>query len=106
MKICFLAAADSAHSYRWIRFFSERGHEVHWISLVPADRELPSSVRFYRVSGSLPGQLQLLVAAPRVRSLVRDIAPDLLHAHYAGAYGLLGMLTGVRPFVVTAWGSD
>jgi glycosyltransferase involved in cell wall biosynthesis len=106
MKICFLAAADSAHSYRWIRFFAERGHEVHWISLVPADRDLPSGVRFYRVGGSLPGQFQLLTAAPKVRGLVRRISPDVLHAHYAGAYGLLGMLTGVRPLVVTAWGSD
>lgn len=32
MKICFLAGGDSIHSYKWIRYFSDRGHEVHWIS--------------------------------------------------------------------------
>ena len=37
MKILFLAAADSIHSHRWVRFFAEKGHEVHWVSLVPFD---------------------------------------------------------------------
>ena len=33
MKICFVAGANSNHSYRWIRFFVDKGHDVHWISL-------------------------------------------------------------------------
>lgn len=106
MKICFLAAADSIHSYRWIRFFAERGHEVHWLSLTPADRDVPTGVRFYQIGGSAPGRLGLLSAALRIRHVVRGIDPELLHAHYVGSYGLLGLLAGVRPFVVTAWGSD
>jgi glycosyltransferase involved in cell wall biosynthesis len=32
--------------------------------------------------------------------------PDILHAHYATANGLLGALTGFHPFVISVWGSD
>lgn len=42
----------------------------------------------------------------RARALIKEIKPDILHAHYAGVNGLLGALSGFHPFVLTAWGSD
>lgn len=107
MRICFLAAGDSQHSHRWIRFFAERGHEVHWLSLVESDRPIVSSIGFQVLGGRWTGKTARGVwAATEVGRAIRDFAPDLVHAHYAGWYGLLGMLARVRPFVVTAWGSD
>jgi glycosyltransferase involved in cell wall biosynthesis len=44
--------------------------------------------------------------ALRVRQLARRGRVDILHAHYLSANGWSGMLSGVRPFVATAWGSD
>ncbi len=38
--------------------------------------------------------------------MIKKIRPDILHAHYAGTYGLVGALSGFHPYVVTAWGSD
>jgi glycosyltransferase involved in cell wall biosynthesis len=32
--------------------------------------------------------------------------PDVLHAHYVTNYGLFGALCNVKPFILTAWGSD
>ena len=89
MRICYLATADSVHSYRWIRFFAKRGHEVYWLSLTAAEREVPAGVRFLRVGGLSRGRLGLLRAALSIRGVVREIDPDLVHAHYVGSYGLL-----------------
>lgn len=104
MKLLFLAAADSVHSHRWIRFFADKGHEVHWVSLAPFD-EMPANMKTYDFSGGSKWRA-LLRAIPAVRRLSLEIKPDILHAHYAGTYGVLGALAGWRPFVLTAWGSD
>ena len=36
MKICFLAEANSVHSYRWIKYSADKGYEIHSISLATA----------------------------------------------------------------------
>lgn len=106
MKICYLAAANSIHSYRWIKFFAERGHDVHWISLVPNQYERLENVHCYEHPARSAVSIDFIRAAFAVRRLIRDIAPDILHAHYAGTYGLVGAISRFHPFVVTAWGSD
>lgn len=105
MKICFLASGESVHSFRWIRFFAERGHEIHWISLTPLRfPDLPNTT-FYDMSG-LGKMVSIVSAMIRVRVLLARMRPDILHAHYAGSYGLIGAFAGLQPYVVTAWGSD
>ena len=41
-----------------------------------------------------------------LRRVVREIAPDVLHAHYVVEHGFYGLVAGFHPYVVTAWGSD
>jgi glycosyltransferase involved in cell wall biosynthesis len=42
----------------------------------------------------------------RIRSLVKEIDPDVVHAIYASNYGYFASKSGFHPFVVTALGSD
>jgi glycosyltransferase involved in cell wall biosynthesis len=42
----------------------------------------------------------------KVRRLIKEIKPDVLHVHYAVGYGLLGALSGFHPIVLSVWGSD
>lgn len=42
----------------------------------------------------------------RFRALIKEIRPDLVHAHYLNDAALIAALSGARPFVATAWGSD
>ena len=106
MRLCFLANSDALHSHRWIRFFAERGHEIHWISLRPFEGRALPNTHFYDLSSVLGKLASLGAAGLKIRRMVRDIKPDIVHAHYAGAYGVLGALSNFQPFVVTAWGSD
>jgi glycosyltransferase involved in cell wall biosynthesis len=52
------------------------------------------------------GTARYILAAPRVRGMLRRIKPDIVHAHYATGYGLLGSLAAPSPYVLSVWGSD
>ncbi len=109
MKLCFLANADSIHSYRWVAYFAGRGHQVDWISLSPPKVAPLNGVRLHIVDCGPVGArhpVTVVRALWAVKRLVKDIEPDLLHAHYVGVNGLIAALCGFHPLVMTAWGSD
>jgi glycosyltransferase involved in cell wall biosynthesis len=105
MRICYLAAANSIHSYRWVKYFADAGHEVTWISLVGTTFERLPNVRFYQLTAR-PWPLALAPAVRETRRILAEVRPDVLHVHYVGTYGLLGLLSGFDPIVATPWGSD
>jgi glycosyltransferase involved in cell wall biosynthesis len=106
MKLCFLASANSIHSYRWIKYFADRGYEIHWISLQKNEFGDLKNVKFYLLKQYPTKFLDIILNAIPVKKLIKEIKPDILHAHYAGVNGILGALSGFHPFVLTAWGSD
>jgi glycosyltransferase involved in cell wall biosynthesis len=106
MRLCFLGSAESIHAYRWVTFFANRGHETHWLSFAPSSFGDLGSIHFQEIRRSSNTAFGLLGAVRRTRQVIQSLRPDILHAHYLGAYGLLGALSGVHPFVATAWGSD
>jgi L-malate glycosyltransferase len=106
MKICFLATANSIHSHKWIKHFADAGHEVYWISFVPAYPCPIPNVKQYELNNHAPKWISMFYYAFKVKALLKEIEPDILHSHYAGTYGLAGALSGFSPFVLTAWGSD
>lgn len=103
MKICYLADASSIHTQRWVKYFAERGHDVHLISYNPASI---NDVKIYVLPKTKNQFLTFILRFFWVKRLIKNIKPDLLHAHYIGGYGWYGALSGFHPFVVSAWGSD
>jgi len=53
-----------------------------------------------------PGKVGYFAKVRRARAVIRSLRPDVVHAHHATSYGMLALLSGVRPLVVTAHGSD
>lgn len=102
MKICYLADAANIHTQKWARFSVERGNDVSVISFRPAN--IPGSKVHY-IHAPL-GKVGYLLAARRISRLVHRISPDLLHAHHATSYGLVGALSGYHPYIISSWGSD
>jgi len=100
MKICFLAGADSVHSYKWVRYFADKGHQVHWISFTENTQGKIDDIFFYRIRKVFP------FSFIELRKIVKNVKPDIFHAHYAGVNGFLAALVNLHPFVLTAWGSD
>jgi len=107
MRICYLANASSVHTSRWIKFFAERGHEIHVISFEDSKIER-ANVHFLKLPVLVKNAAFPLKIASiyRIKALIRRIEPDVLHAHYVTNYGFFGALCSFKPFVITAWGSD
>ena len=106
MKICYLSSAISVHTHRWARHFARRGYQVTVVSFHPGNLDWEGIQVFQLPALFSRSQANILLNLGRVRGLVREIDPNILHAHVVPSYGLAGALTGRHPFVATAWGSD
>jgi glycosyltransferase involved in cell wall biosynthesis len=104
VKVVYLADAPYIHTRRWVEHFAAHGVEAHVISFRPARID---GVAVHYVDGlEAIGKARYLVHARRVRDLIRDLKPDLLHALHLTSYGFLAGLSGWQPSVVSVWGTD
>lgn len=109
MKICYLADLRSPHTKRWADYFLNE-HKIDLITLKYKDS---SNMFFtkndYETMGVQVHEISkkmLLLSPLTIRSLLKKIAPDIIHAHFVTHYGFLGAISGFHPFVVSPWGSD
>lgn len=111
MRICYIAPTG-IHTNRWMKYFADAGHEVHLITSEKATASDIENINLHvlkrfgpkiRIINYLINSLPLLLQFKR---LVKDIDPDIIHAHYIMETALLGAASGFHPLVVTAWGSD
>lgn len=107
MKICFLADGLSIHTKRWCDHFSKLGHDIHLATFRNAEME--NVTVHYLNAGNVSaagGNWKVLLKVGEIKKVLRDIKPDVLHAHYATSYGIAGSLTRFHPYIITALGSD
>jgi glycosyltransferase involved in cell wall biosynthesis len=108
MRICFIALGKFTHVDAYLDYFSQRGHEVHFVALAPGPRR---AVPTYNVGlnerwQKVLGKWSYLPAILRARQIVRSLAPDIVHAHYATSAGLAAYVCDSHPWMVTAHGTD
>ncbi len=116
MKILLLTDPSSTHTARWANAFNRKGIEVLIFGLSEYNQEAFDdniNIEFVDFSSSIKEtkdgnilKLAYLKAIPALRKYISIIKPDIIHAHYASSYGLLGALTGFHPFFISVWGSD
>lgn len=112
MRLWLLSDTAAPHTRRWARWFAHRGHEVHVVSLNPDglptyEPAVVHSIWTPRFGNALPERvLKTPIVLARLRALFKRNSPDLVHAHSAGGYAWLAMLSGFRPYVITPWGTD
>ncbi len=132
MILCYLAYGGSPHTQKWVKYFADKGHEIHLISHSRLDSgDLPNikvhgvkelqnihaanrlkaviqfaeKIRFHRMGTIVQGFRELFTALKILRIICR-VKPDVLHAHFVTTWGFWGALCGFHPYVLTAWGSD
>ena len=104
-RIALLGPANSIHLQRWAHALVDRGHAVGVFTQHACDRKLlPISANVFPLPRG--GALGYFTNAWRARELLTRWRPDVVNAHYASGYGTTAALCGVRPVLLSVWGSD
>lgn len=114
MKIVFFAEGRTTHPEVWLRYFADRGHEVHLVTATGMRPIDPISSSYYKsIKGVTVHELKYFTRRHifplrlwEVKKKFKEIGPDIVHAHYVSGYGVYAALTRFHPLVLTAWGSD
>lgn len=105
IKLCIIGYNGSVHVQKWIKAIAER--EEFELSVITFNKGIQlQGVNYYFLKKFTNTKLDYILNISLVKKFIKKIMPDILHAHYATSYGLLGAFTGFKPYVVTGWGAD
>jgi glycosyltransferase involved in cell wall biosynthesis len=104
MNIAFLGGYNSIHTVRWVNEMADRGHNVYLITMHLGKEKLNSNIKIFKLPFNAPIGYYLNVWS--LKELLYQIKPDILNTHYASGYGTLARLSGFKPNLLSAWGSD
>lgn len=117
MKILFIAPLDSVHTLKIVNSLSEMGYSICLAGL--GNDFLKNlfhkniSLHYFGVSRitegsseSSPKKFFYALILPKLKKIIKDFKPDIVHAHYASSNGLLAYLTNFHPLIISVWGGD
>lgn len=85
-----------------MRYFRDLGDRLMLISFYPA--EPIDGIDLVHIPGR--GRYSPLFKIAKVKQLITEFKPDILHAHYASSCGLVAALSGFHPMIISVWGDD
>src|SRR5690606_15881029 len=118
MRILLLGDSDSPHIIKWAKAINKSGIYVIIYSFYKPDKLLYNEspeIKIYSLGLSRNLQMKeskdlsktvYFKAIKQVKEIIKLLKPDILHAHYASSYGLIGALTGFHPYIISVWGAD
>lgn len=115
-RILFLADVNSAHTQRWATALSSEGFSLAIFTLSKPDSDWYSKNGIIIYETNLSGnkifsasdllKISYVKNISSLKKVIKEFKPDVVHAHYASSYGLLGRLSRFHPFFISVWGSD
>ncbi len=117
MKILLLARADSTHTQKWATSLADKGFNIaifdFFTTTAPIWNQYPNIQIYSAFRNDLDpsktctlGKIAYLKAITKLKKVIKHMKPDVVHAHYASSYGVLGALSRFSPFFISVWGSD
>jgi glycosyltransferase involved in cell wall biosynthesis len=116
MKIILLADPYSAHVIKWANGLNSKGVEVLVFGLStydPAQFDTGIRVEIFKIPQYVKWQNDgnwmksaYLLSIIKLNKVIKEFGCDILHAHSASSYGLLGTLTNFHPYIISVWGND
>lgn len=116
MKILYLADGNSIHTQKWVNGLLSKGYEIFLFSLNAfkindyevsekfSHKTIDLNVKKSKLGGL--NKIRYFRAIPLIKSTIREFGPDIVHAHFASSYGLLGAMSGALPLITSVWGYD
>lgn len=114
-RILFLADINSTHTRKWAELLVQQGFALAIFSLNSPESDWPhkndiqvfsDTFKQHLLTENSPIKLSYLFSLPRVKRAIKKFNPDIVHSHYATSYGLLGVLSGFKPLIISVWGAD
>ena len=104
-RVLLLGPGSVIHMQRWANALALAGYQVVCASQHEfLEGGWHSSVKLVKLP--YPGSVGYFLNTCAVRRLHRECHGTLTNAHYATGYGTLATLAGVRPRLISVWGSD
>ncbi len=101
VHVCMFSDERSLHTRRWVHGLREMGHKVDLITLVKDKDDDVGGI-----SLNAGGKWSYISKIGKLKSLVRELNPDILHAHYASSYGFLASFVEHPRKILSVWGND
>ena len=120
MKILLLSDANSIHTFRWAKSLKSKNFDIHIFSIFSPNNFSIDNYNKLNIKITSVGleakikelrkpnlsKINYIRSLPFFKRTLNEVKPDLVHAHYASSYGLIGFLSGFKPFIISVWGSD
>ncbi len=118
MKILMLADPGSAHTIKWVNYLVKKNIEVYLFGMSDFNAENYTESKLLKIDSLKIGnrvftktdgafsKINYLKAVPRIKKIIGEFKPDILHSHYASSYGFLGALSKFHPYIISVYGSD
>ena len=117
MKILLLSDINSEHTIKWTNLLVDNSIDVAVFSLTIPNKNVLSEIKIQKIyvpsylkekstKQSLLSKIYYLKGLPDLLYAIDEFKPDIVHAHYASSYGLLGRKSKFKPYIISAWGSD
>ena len=112
MKVFILSCPNSIHTRRWVSSLTQNGIEICLCGFTTNKNDTLNyyhsvqnlQVLFFEVESL--NTINYLSKVSEIKKVIKEYKPNILHAHYASSYGLLGALSGFHPYILSVWGSD
>ena len=115
MKVLILSDPNSSHTIKWVSSLAKKDiticlfglgalsvdsyNNLQNVSLVTTTFKVKSAEGSY-------SKLIYLASIFKLFYTIYRFKPDIVHAHYATSYGLIGSLVNAKKFIVSVWGND
>jgi glycosyltransferase involved in cell wall biosynthesis len=114
MKVLLLSDTYSEHTEKWALGLASSGLKIGLFSFNKASYEWYNHKNitvFFEPEHKINAEstltkLAYLKYVSVLKKIIKHFQPDILHAHYATSYGLIGAMSGFSPFILSVWGSD
>lgn len=115
MKILLLSDPNSPHTIKWACSLAEKSIHVIIFGfgvLNVSDYDGKTNISVITLNQSIKRdesifiKLKYLKSVSVVKKIIREFSPDIVHAHFASSYGIVGSLCNFKPFILSVWGND
>jgi glycosyltransferase involved in cell wall biosynthesis len=114
-KLLFLSDLNSIHTKRWVQSIAKRGVEIEVFGLGKPTDDFYDGLENVNIhhaeftnqyGKSGIDKVKYLTVRKDLKKIAEEFKPDIVHAHYATSYGLLGSLLNHKRFLISVWGED